>query len=458
MFAFFCKICLLQYVRIILIYLKNSVILLQRINLFGKDANFRFFCFIWKPTVFVVRVMKRIAALVIAVIMLLSFTSCGRSGGAIGSIKGYLFDLTDPTGFQLNEFDDELITYLSLNGYDSSDYIISPTAFRASLCLAAAGAQANTRTELVAAAGFSSMDSFNAWYDGLKKSQKIFAFKTSGKNAFSVANSVWSSKELVGEFDSAYVSSVKDKYNADAFSCDVDAFSQQMNKWINEKTDGIIPATAENMSGAASVLFSSLHLKDAWKTAFCEASAEKGVFTDSKGEEKPMDFMEQTNKYLYAQGNGTKVLVIPMKGNISFVCFLGDYKDAFEEMVNLKEEKVHVVLPKFEMESLFSAKDVLAFLLSRNVSDAISENNANFYSMCNNTSWFIQEIMQENKLTVNEGGISVKARAEKKSSEVKEGETVREFIADRPFSFAVFSDIGTKQQHMLLYGQMKSGK
>ncbi|MCH5349687.1 MAG: hypothetical protein J1E40_10225, partial [Oscillospiraceae bacterium] len=126
--------------------------------------------------------MKKIAVLIISVIMLVTFASCNK-------LEGIFSGSIDPTNCQLSEFDDELITYLCMNGYDSSDFIISPTALRAALCLAAAGSQANTRTELVSAAGFTSMDAMDSWYAGLKKAEKTFERKTSHNNAYSLANS-----------------------------------------------------------------------------------------------------------------------------------------------------------------------------------------------------------------------------------------------------------------------------
>lgn len=405
--------------------------------------------------------MKRVTALILSIILLFGFASCSKIGDeptsepsdAAASDDLTYQDSYNPEDYQPNEFDDELISYLCLNGYNSSDFIISPTAFRAALCLAAAGAQGNTRTELVNAAGFSGIDHLNTWYSNLKKSEESFSTRNLNGHTFSVASSVWNNKDLLGKFTDSYTSNVKEKYDADAYSYGSDEISNALNDWISKKSDGLIPTMADDAAGAYSLLLSTVNLRTAWKNTFSEASESKRTFVDANGNEQTIDFMEQTAECFYADVNGTKVLLIPMNGNMSFVCFLGNRIDRFNKITRLKPETVHVVLPKFELESVFDARDLLGFMLSRGVKNAISERTANFLNMCQGTDWFIQEIMQKNKVIIDEAGIgSVKTNVSDTSG-TKNDADIKEFIVDRPFSFAIFSNIGTDNQHMLYYGQ-----
>lgn len=344
-------------------------------------------------------------------------------------------DPEETVNYQLNEFDRALIEYLFLNGYDSSDFIISPTSFRTILCVAAAGAQGNTRTELVRAAGFSGIESVNTWYSILRKTEVNF----------SVSNSVWNNRDFLGEFTNSYISNVRDKYDAEAYSFRSDDLTQAINDWIDRKTDGSVPTIADDLAGASSVLISTLQLKTAWKNAF---------ITDPAHEE----LMEQTGEFLYAEEYGTQVVAIPLEGNLSFVCFRGNRIDIFDKMRNLHTENVHVVLPKFELESAFDSSDLLGFLLNRGVHEAIDGKIANFYNMCQGTDWFVQEIIQKSKIQIDkEGIVTAKAHIDSKVNENEEHDNVKEFIADSPFSFAIFSDFGSGNQHMLFYGQIMNG-
>ena len=382
--------------------------------------------------------MKKIAALLMCIVLLIGLVACSNSNP----------DTDEPLNYRLNAFDSELISYLCLNGYDDSDFMVSPTALRVALCLAASSAQSNTRAELVKAAGFSDMDSLNKWYTRMKNA----------KPSFSVANSVWSNTDLMGAFTDIYTSRVKETYDADAYSYNSDEMAQAINDWIGQKTNGMIPTVADDAVGASTVFINTLYLKTAWENAFSKSSTYEGTFVGFNGQEQTMRFMEQTGEYLYCDTDGTKVLVIPMKGNMSFVCFLGNRTDKFDKMTELQMEKVHVVLPKFDLESTIHSNDLLGFLLSHGVKDAINENNANFYDMCSDTNWFIQEIIQKTRITTDEKGIGSAPKNKKaKAGEAKEDVDVNEFIADRSFSFAVFSDFGTGNQHMLFYGQMMNG-
>ncbi|MBP5598620.1 MAG: hypothetical protein J6Y02_24860, partial [Pseudobutyrivibrio sp.] len=64
----------------------------------------------------------------------------------------------------MNDFNDQLIAYLGENGYENENYMISPTSYKAALCLAAAGAKGQTLDELLKAMGFQSVDEMDAWY------------------------------------------------------------------------------------------------------------------------------------------------------------------------------------------------------------------------------------------------------------------------------------------------------
>lgn len=339
-------------------------------------------------------------------------------------------DTEEPANYQLNDFDKALIDYLSLNGYDSTDFIISPAAFRSVICLSAAGARGNTRTELVSAAGFSGINALDTWYSSLKKSE----------TSFSVSNSIWNNKDMLGDFTKSYISNVKEKYHAEAYSYGSNALTQAINDWFAVKTGSMLTEDEGDFAGASSVLLCTLQLGTAWKNTFQESTT--------------AGFMEQTGEFLYAEDNGTQIIVVPLEGNMSFICFLGNRIDRFDKMADLQTETVHLVLPKFELESVFDSKDLLGFLLTRGVHDAIDGRIANFYNMCQGTDWFIQEIVQKVGISVDENGIGQNMADSWADDKTNSEDNVKEFFADSPFSFAVFSDFGSRNQQMLFYGQL----
>lgn len=349
-----------------------------------------------------------------------------------------------PMDYRLDAFDDEFIAYLCLNGYDASDFLISPSAFRATLCLAAAGARGNTRAELMQAAGFSGMDALQSWYSGLPDG---------------VAASAWCNADTLGTFSDSYVSDLMETYHADACTVRADELTKALNDWITQACGDPGLQISDAISGASSVLLSTLNLQTAWATAFSAATVSERAFVGRDGKEHRMPFMEQTGTYLYAEETGAKILAIPMEDNLSFVCFSGNRTGQFDRMSEIQPETVHVVLPMFTLASVFDATDLTGFLLQRGLNDALNSHTANYYNMCSDADWFMQEVMQTVTVSVDQNGITAasQVRAEPDETGSGGGDAVKEFVADSAFSFAVFSDFGTERQHMLLYGQLING-
>ena len=352
-------------------------------------------------------------------------------------------DTIDPEDFRMSTFDNAVITYLCDNGYESENFLISPVSLRAALCLAAAGAQGNTRTELVTAAGFSGMETFNGWYSGLNKSA-----------AYRVQNSVWTDMDLIGPFSATYEANVKERYDAGVFSYTSDEMNQATDDWLREKTEGAVTGT-QNLSGVSSALVNTLYLQADWRNSFSEATGFEGTFTGADGSERTLDYMERTGEYYYVEEDGVKVLVMSLEDGLSFVCFLGNRTGRFDKVTGLQKENVHVVLPRITLASTFDGKDLVSFLLSRGVNDAISPQTANFYNMCQNSDWYVQEVVQEIRLETSEQGVGTAAPSVTADApgNVEDAEA-KEFIVDGPCSFAIFSGFGTDSQYMLLYGQL----
>lgn len=414
--------------------------------------------------------MKKITLLTVCFVLLTAFVSCSRSendpdpdGGsdrnAVSSetVSSEVTDKSDESealilNFELDEFDEALIEYLNSNGYYYSNFVISPASFRASVCLAAAGAEGNTRTEIVSAAGFSGIDELNLWHKRYQNAAARYSGDSDNDISFSMAASIWNNEDLIGDFTDSYRTRVQERYSSDAYVCAADELTEEINGWVSGKTGGMIPYITEDVYGASSVLVSSLYMQTLWKDDLFGSVSSEGVFSDINGSESTMGFIEQTGEFYYAEENGTKILVIPLKDNASLVCFTGNRTDMFDKMTALEKETVHVVLPKFEMGSVFDASDLLNFLITRGVNEALYGPTANYYNMCTDSDWFLQEIMQTSKISVGEKGTHTDDAS--LPSESVSDKAVKEFTADSPFSYAVFSDLGTPNQQMLLYGQM----
>lgn len=367
--------------------------------------------------------MKKWICLVICTIMAAAMASCKRSDSVPDTIPeetaAETTSLEKPAAnCAPDAFEQSLIDYLWLNGYYDEDFVVSPTAFRASLCLAAVGAEGTTRTELVNAAGFDGMDALHAWYQ---------CFRNAG-TVYPCAASVWNDREQLGVFTDTYLTQLQEVYGAEAFTYSEDALTGSIDSWLNAQTGGQIISAQKDVSGAASVLVSTAYVTTPWQEDF---SVQDGAA------------VELTGEFLYAEENGTQLLVLPMQGALSLVCFSGSRTEQFDKLAALEMTRVHAVLPAFDMTSGFDASVLLNFLLTRGVSGSLDGQTANFYQMCQDSDWFLQEMIQT-------AGFSVQAGA---SVTADTTAVTKEFTVNGMFSFMVVYEFGKPEQQVLLYGQ-----
>ena len=360
-----------------------------------------------------------------------------------------------------DEFATALVDFTIASGYEQQNFMISPTSLRAALCLAIAGADSNTKDELLKAASFETQEDAEAWYAMLLDSEKEFAETMkeleSDDAAFSLANAIWANRSMGVEFDDDYVKLVADKFDAEANVSPSGTITDDINMWCNEKTNGMITHIVDNVESAPNVLLNALYLKSAWTQAFDKGETEERFFTTYDEQGIKMDFIGKTEDMLYYHDDDTTIAVLQLYGDKQFVVVMGDRANLSEKLDKLESKKVHFMMPKFEMESKFEAMTLMTFLQLRGVNDAINWQTADFSKMNSDISWYIHDIIQKDKITVDEEGLeaaAVTALIMKTSSlDMDEDEPV-EFIADHPFSYYIYSGLGTDHEEMLFYGQL----
>ena len=101
---------------------------------------------------------RLISVLIIGMLIVGTFVGCGNiPGNSIPEVpktpsepKTVNTDVEVDGG--MDDFDSGLIDFLETKGYENQNYMISPTSYRAALCLAIAGASGDTKDELLKAA------------------------------------------------------------------------------------------------------------------------------------------------------------------------------------------------------------------------------------------------------------------------------------------------------------------
>lgn len=272
----------------------------------------------------------------------------------------------------------------------------------------------------------------------------------------SVYASVWEDTAQLSGFTNLYKAFVDEQPFADAYASSADEISGKLDSYVIDKTEGAATSIERDVTGAASVLVSLTQMNALWADGFTQGEVTTGTFLNIDGTVSTQEFIEQTNDFLYAEKNGTEILVLPMEGEMSMVIFLGNRTDMYAGLSDLHRETVHVTLPRFKMSSVFDASDLLNFLMQRGVREALDSSTANFFGMCENADWFLQEVLQRSEISLSV--FDPFAGDTQTSTNGTDDSDVKEFTVDSPFSFAVFSDLGDKEQQLMLYGQMMTSE
>ena len=345
------------------------------------------------------------------------------------------------------------------------NYMVSPLSFRYALGLLIAGANGETKAELLNALGIESVDEwseyckiFNGFVDRFDKGlaaeiEEYREMKEKGWidsnspepfRALRVANSIWKRNYIEAEFEESYKEYIEKNYGAEYRDFTRSNAVKLINEWANTKTEGMIPKLLPDdydTSNLAIVLMNALYFKDSWVSEFEKYNTSESDFTTEKGEKVKKEFMNQTGNFGYYEDGETQLVILPMKGGVYMAVVLGDNTDLAAKISNAQSSRVKVSLPKFEIESSFSNKEFVDFLKENGVEKAFSSNEADFSSMIDHFV-YVDDIVQKTKIKIDEDGVEAAAvTAIMLNDEAAPFETEYFiFNADRPFSFYIYTN------------------
>ena len=144
-----------------------------------------------------------------------------------------------------------------------------------------------------------------------------------------------------------------------------------------------------------------------------------------------------------------------MQGGINALFILGDPENAMEKLRSASVETVDVTLPKFETETSLSGDELIRFCKARGAELAFLP-EADFSGMSEEMKLYITDIIQKARIKTDEGGIEAAAATVVLMTEgampIEEEPVIKEFRADHPFRFILFTDSETPEP--LFLGQI----
>ena len=234
-----------------------------------------------------------------------------------------------------------------------------------------------------------------------------------------------------------------------------DAMQQDINRWCQERTEGLISSfPIEQRDAQSAYLLMANLFNGRWVQEFYKEYTKKEPFYN--GTSTMVDMMNKTNKekvFTYTAMKDFSLLSMPYVGDYTLYVILPEKKDGLSALLkSLDEERlrnaismsktydiVHIKLPKFEVSYSFKANEYLASL-------GISKVFSNYAELdgVQTAPMKISNITQKTKIILDEDG--TRAGAITSGSFVtlseKTNPTEAYFYADHPFAYIIRDPFG----------------
>jgi len=328
----------------------------------------------------------------------------------------------------------------------------SPYSISTALAMVYDGARGKTADEIQSVFHFPTdgdlrKSSFAAIHNQLNKAD--------AKYKLNIANALWAQNDY--KFLNDYLTTVQQYYAGKATNVDfknsTEEARQTINKWVESKTNNKIKdlfpqGSLNNMTRL--VLTNAIYFKGTWITQFEKSQTKDDDFRVSSADTIKVQMMRRTDKnskFNYTEDDNIQILEMPYEGDkLSMMVLLpkNDSLSSLEsslslEKINdwrnkLQEQRVYVFMPKFTFDTKYSMDKTLEKI---GMPTAFTS-NADFSGMDGTQNLFIQKVIHQAFVNVNEEGTEA-AAATGVSMVTKSAMPQQSIIfrADHPFIFTI---------------------
>ncbi|WP_313129874.1 serpin family protein [Anaerocolumna sp.] len=331
--------------------------------------------------------------------------------------------------------------------HEDENTLISPLSIISALSMTANGAEKETLAQMEEAFG-TDIGSLNEY---------LYAYKsylpTADKYKVSLANSIWFKDKENLIVEKEFLQTNKNYYDAEIYKAPFDdSTKNDINAWVNEKTDGQIKKLLEEKppENAVMYLINALSFDAEWLSIYKDSSISDGEFTAKSGDKKMVDFMHSTEYgYIevpnaigfskpYADNKYSFVALLP-DGGLAISDFMAsiDGKTLIDAIKKQSNEEVNTFMPKFAFEY---NKELSEILKKLGIRDAFDGDIADFSSLGQSSAGniFISRVIHKTKIEVDEKGTKAGAvtavEMKTESARLTEPKMVN---LNRPFFFMI---------------------
>lgn len=338
---------------------------------------------------------------------------------------------------------------------DEPNYLLSPLSIRTAFALLYGGSAGETARDIEEVLHFDlEPDRVHAAFNAHERA--IDALNVTSDDG-EPETTVRLSNAFFGHEDIAWRDEFLDflalNYGTGVYSLDLrrdpDAARGVINELVADWTGGHITELVPDGAipdGAASVLTNALYFESRWRQPFSEFSTRPDSFIRLDGSTVQADFMGQSRRFGYGEGDGYQALQLGYTYPLSMVIILPDAGtfDSFRESLDrlrldgildsLDSRRTDVGIPKFRFDTSIGLRDSLRAL---GMGDAVF-GLADFSPMADLVRPSVSDVYHQATIDVDERGtVAAAATAIVVSEDVSAEVSEAQFFADRPFIFLI---------------------
>ncbi len=290
--------------------------------------------------------------------------------------------------------------------------LVSPLSLLSALGMTANGARGETLAQMEDTLGMD-IETLNFWMHTYLQSA------SQEGSPVSLANSVWFKDDEGFTVSDSFLQTNANFYGADAYKAPfTDETVQEINGWVKENTDGMIPEILDQMNpNAVMYLVNALAFDAKWETPYNQNRVSSGIFTKENGTQQEVTMMSSNEGVYLEDENATGFIKYYEGRKYAFVALLPKEGLTVEEYVagltgeslnqllqNARKEKVYTQLPKFEMDYSIEMKDTLS---NMGMPDAFTMEKADFSgigSYASGEGFYISRVLHKTFISVDEAG------------------------------------------------------
>ena len=322
--------------------------------------------------------------------------------------------------------------------------LISPLSVLVALSMTANGAEGTTREQMEDVLGMS-VEELNLYIHAY-----INSLPQNEKTKLSLANSIWFKDTPGLLIKEDFLQTNADYYGADIYKAPFDdATLDNINNWVNEKTDGMIPEILNEIPDATVMyLINALAFDAEWAVQYSEWDVYDGKFTCEDGGVIDVQMMRGEDGLYIEDENATGFVKFYNGRKYAFVALLPnegisvpDYVlslngQSLQAILNnpLHGAALYTSMPKFTVEYDVEMSGVLK---NMGMVDSFDSSDADFSSLgvSDAGNIFINRVIHKTFIEVGELGTRAGAATAVEMNEEWAPEVIKQVYLERPFVY-----------------------